>query len=52
MVVAYGQQYNFEQKPTVIMYAYYIIINRHAETPRAETKNDESGYSSILLRRF
>ena len=30
MVVTLGQQYNIEEKPTVILYTY---INRHAGTP-------------------
>ena len=46
MVVALGQQYNVGEKPTIILYAY---INRHADTPKEETKTDESGYSSILF---
>ena len=40
-------QNNVEEKPTVLLYAY---TDRHAGTPKAETKNDESEYSSILLR--
>ena len=31
MVVTLGLQYNIEEKPTVILYTYYI--NRHAGTP-------------------
>ena len=30
MVVTLGQQNNIGEKPTVILYTYYIIINRHA----------------------
>ena len=33
MIVTLGQQYNTGEKPTVMLYTYYIIINRHAGTP-------------------
>ena len=33
MVVTLGQQYNVEEKPTVILYTY---INRHAGTPNKQ----------------
>ena len=36
MVVTLGQQYNVNEKPTVILYIY--IINRHAGAPKAEAK--------------
>ena len=31
LIVTLGQQYNVGEKPTVILYTYYI--NRHAGTP-------------------
>ena len=38
MVVTLGQQYNVEEKPTVMLYTY---INRHAGTPdKNKNKND------------
>ena len=33
MVVTLGQQYNTGEKPTVMLYTYYII-SRHAGTPK------------------
>ena len=33
MVVILGQQYNVREKPTVILYTYIYITNRHAEPP-------------------
>ena len=37
MVITLGQQYNVGEKPTVILYTYYI--NRHAGTPtKGKTK--------------
>ena len=36
MVVTLGQQYNVREKPTVILYTYYI--NRHAGTPEKYQK--------------
>ena len=35
MVVRLGQQYNVEEKPTVIL---YTSINRHAGTPKTKQK--------------
>ena len=36
MVVTLGQQYNIGEKPTVILYTYYI--NHHAGTPEKHRK--------------
>ena len=36
MVVTLGQQYNVGEKPTVILYTYYI--NLHARTPYKKQK--------------
>ena len=39
MVVTLGQQYNVEEKPTVILYTY---INRHAGTPDKKQKQNRN----------
>ena len=38
-VVTSGQQYNIGEKPTVILYTY---INRHAGTPKPQSRNTVS----------
>ena len=40
VVVAYGQHYNVEEKPNVILYTY--IINRHAGKPKQRQKHKEN----------
>ena len=39
MVVTLGQQYNVGEKPTIILYTYYI--NRHAGTPEKQRKKQK-----------
>ena len=46
MVVTLGQQYNIEEKSTVIRYTY---INRHAGTPEKEQKQKHSSTSSNMV---
>ena len=47
MVVTLGQQYNVEEKPTVILYTY---INRHAGTPdKRQKKKKKSSISSNMV---
>ena len=41
MVVTLGQQYNIGEKPTVILYTYYII-NRYAGTPEKQRKKQKN----------
>ena len=58
MVVTLGQQYNIGERPTVILYTY-IIINRHAGTPKKQrkqkycsTSSNMVGSNNILLHRL
>ena len=44
MVVILGQQYNVEEKPTVIVYTY---INRHAGTPDKKQKQNKNNVTII-----
>ena len=46
-VVTLGQQYNVGQKPTVILYTYYI--NRHAGTPEKQQKQKQCSTSSNMV---
>ena len=40
VVVTLDQQCNTGEKPTVMMYTYYVHINRHARTPdKNKSKN-------------
>ena len=39
-MVSLGQQYNVGEKPTVILYTYYI--NRHAGTPPNKTRTEDA----------
>ena len=45
MVVPLGQQYNIEEKPTVILYSY---INRHAGTPEKQQRQNSLKKRKIL----
>ena len=45
MVVTLGQQYNVEEKPTVILYIY---INRLAGTPEKQQKQKRCCSTSII----
>ena len=47
MVVALGQQYNIVEKPTVILYTYFI--NRHAGTPEEQRKQKHCSTSSNMV---
>ena len=54
MVITLGQQYNVGEKPTVILYTYYI--NRHAGTPtkgktKQYTSNNKDRYNTIIETR-
>ena len=44
VVVTLGQQYNIGEKPTVILYTYYI--NRHAGTPENQLKQKHCSSTS------
>ena len=44
MVVTLGQQYNFGEKSTVILYTY---INRHAGTPNKKQKQSKSSVQVV-----
>ena len=46
MVVTLGQQNNVGEKPTVIMYTYYI--NRHAEPPNTTKHNSYIRISVVI----
>ena len=53
MAVTLGQQYNVDEKPTVVLYTY---INRHAGTPEKQPKQKQCsapiikhGSDNILL---
>ena len=46
MVVTLGQQYNVEEKPTVILYTY---INRHAGTPDKKQKEKQCSTPSHMV---
>ena len=43
MVVTLGQQYNVEEKPTIMLYIY---INRHAGTP--EDKKQKLNRNNVV----
>ena len=47
MVVTLGQQYNIGEKPTVILYTYYM--NRHVWTPEKQRKQKHCGTSSNMV---
>ena len=47
MVVTLGQQYNIGEKPTVILYTYYI--NRQAGTPEKQRKQKHCSTSSNMV---
>ena len=40
--VTLGQLYNVGEKPTVILYTYTLIINRHAGTPDKKQKQNRN----------
>ena len=48
MIVTLGQQYNVGEKPTVIMYTYYI--NRHAGTSNKYTVDPMLSASGNLFK--
>ena len=53
MVVILGQRYNIGETPTVILYTY---INRHAGTPKPQSRNTVSlgvqlDYSNMVLEK-
>ena len=48
MVVTLGQQYNTEEKPSVMLYPY--IINRYAGTPEDENKTKPLYCSSLHIK--
>ena len=47
MVVTLSQQYNIGEKPTLILYTYYI--NRHAGTPEKQRKNKEQNKTWYIV---
>ena len=54
-VITSGRQYNIGEKPTVILYTY---INRHAGTPKPQSRNTVSlgglrvpDYSNMVLKK-
>ena len=47
MVVTLGQQYNIEEKPTVILYTY---INRHAGTQEKQRKTQKQNITLIAMQ--
>ena len=54
MVVTLGQQYDIGEEPTVILYTY--IINRHAMTPKPQSRNTVSlgvqlDYRRVILKK-
>ena len=46
MVVTLGQQYNIEEKPTVILYTY---INHHAGTPEKQRNKRNKKTSKMVV---
>ena len=46
MGVTWGQQYNIEEKPIVILYTY---VNRHAGTPEKQRKQKHCSTSSNMV---
>ena len=46
MVVTLGQQYNIGEKPTVILYTYYV--NRYAGTPYRYQKQNRNNVVLII----
>ena len=46
MVVSSGQQYNFGEKATVILYTY---INRHAGTPEKQREQNSASSNMVVI---
>ena len=47
MTVTLGQQYNIGEKPTVILYTYYI--NRHAGTPEKQRRQKSTSSNMVVI---